>query len=253
MIAVFDSGLGGLGVLREMLEDFGDDSIVYAADRANSPYGPRTLTEVRRLVFGHSETLIAAGAETIVLACNTASVAALHPLRQEFPETTFVGMEPAIKPASTATESGIIGVLATAATFQGELFASLVDRFAEGLQVITRAAPEWVGLVETGTVAGPEALDEVRRHIEPLLDQGADTLVLGCTHFTFLTDLIGQVVGESVTIIDPAPSVARQARRVHRATGVPSLSARVSGDASQFAELSRTVAGISFPDGVLPL
>lgn len=254
MIGVFDSGIGGLGVLREMLPDFAADHVVYAADRVNAPYGTRSLDEVRGLAHLHASTLIGAGATTLVLACNTASAAALDSLRGEFPSTRFVGMEPAIKPAASASDTGTIGVLATAATFQGRLFASLLDQYAEGIEVITRAAPEWVTLVESGHVNGREVIDQIRAHTSPLLDAGADTLVLGCTHFTFLVDAISDVVGPQVTIIDPAHAVARQARLVHSEDcHEGSLRAMVSGDASQFAELSKTVAGISFPDGVLPL
>lgn len=254
MIAVFDSGLGGLGVLREMLDDFDGEVVVYAADRANAPYGTRTLTEVRGLTTRHTQKLIDLGATTVVLACNTASAAALNQLREAFPGTRFVGMEPALKPASLSTSTGTIAVVATAATFQGELFESLMDRYAEGLEVLTTAAPDWVRLVESGTVSGPDALERIRRHTEPLIAQGADTLVLGCTHFGFLIDSIREVVGGDVTIIDPAPAVARQARLVHPPeTGSGSLSARVSGDLRQFVELSGKVAGITFPGGVLPL
>jgi glutamate racemase len=254
MIGVFDSGIGGLGVLREMLPDFANDHVVYAADRINAPYGTRSLDEVQRLTHLHARTLIGAGATTVVLACNTASAAALDSLRAELPTTRFVGMEPAIKPAASASETGKVGVLATAATFQGRLFESLLDQYAEGIEVMTRAAPEWVTLVESGRVDGPDIVDRIREHTSPLLEAGADTLVLGCTHFTFLVNAIREAVGPHITIIDPAPAVARQARLVHdEDDDEVSLRAIVSGDASQFAELSTTVAGISFPDGVLPL
>lgn len=254
MIAVFDSGLGGLGVLREMLDDFEGERVVYAADRGKAPYGTRALAEVLDLTTTHTRRLIDLGATTVVLACNTASAAALHPLRDHFPETRFVGMEPALKPASLSTSTGTIAIVATAATFQGRLFESLMDRYAEGLEVLTTAAPDWVQLVESGTVSGPDALERIRRHTEPLINRGADTIVLGCTHFGFLVDSIREVVGPGVTIIDPAPAVARQARIVHPLEDGPgSLSAMVSGDAAQFAELSEEVAGIAFPDGVLPL
>ena len=254
MIGVFDSGLGGLGVLREMIPDFAAEHVVYAADRASAPYGTRTLEEVRALTHLHAHALIDEGATTIVLACNTASAAALSSLRDEMPTTRFVGMEPAIKPAAAASRSGIVGVLATAATFQGKLFESLLDKYAEEVAVLTRAAPEWVEIVESGRLGGEGVVDQVRAHTSPLVRRGADTLVLGCTHFTFLVDAIRDAVGPEVTIIDPAHAVARQARLVHpRGEGVGSLRAMVSGDAAQFARLSKTVAGISFPDGVLPL
>lgn len=254
MIGVFDSGIGGLGVLREMIPDFADEEVVYAADRVNAPYGTRTLGEVQTLTHVHARTLIDAGATTVVLACNTASAAALSSLREELPATRFVGMEPALKPAAAASHSGIVGVLATAATFQGQLFESLLDQYAEGVEVLKRAAPEWVEIVESGVLEGDHVVEQVRAHTSPLVDKGADTLVLGCTHFTFLVDAIQAVVGPEVTIIDPAHAVARQARLVHPGGDRRgSLRALVSGDAAQFARLSKTVAGISFPDGVLPL
>jgi glutamate racemase len=255
MIGVFDSGIGGLGVLREMAPDFTDEEVVYAADRANAPYGTRTLGEVQALTHRHAHSLIDSGVTTLVLACNTASAAALSSLREELPSTRFVGMEPAIKPAAAASRSGIIGVLATAATFQGTLFESLLDQYAEGVEVLTRAAPEWVEIVESGDLDGADVIEQVRTHIGPLLSRGADTLVLGCTHFTFLVDTIRAVAGPEVSVIDPAHAVARQARLVHPPSfeGNGSLRAMVSGDAAQFARLSKTVAGISFPDGVLPL
>lgn len=254
MIGVFDSGIGGLGVLGAMLPLFGGAEITFVADRANAPYGVRSLTQVRDLTHRHAASLIDAGAGTVVIACNTASAAALNTLRDTFPNTRFVGMEPAIKPATAATETGVIGVLATQATFQGELFASLVDEYATNLTVIPRAAPEWVQLVEQGNVGGPEVEKAIQRHTDPIMEQGADTLVLGCTHFPFLTDSIREVVGHSTTIIDPAAAVARQARQVHEIElEEPMVTAWVSGDRDNFETLSRRLAGISFPGGVLPL
>lgn len=254
MIGVFDSGVGGLGVLHEMLALFDDETVVYVADRANSPYGTRSMSEVQRLSHQIAAQLIRDGASTIVVACNTASAGALASLRAAFPETSFVGMEPAVKPAAEATHAGVIGVLATEVTFQGELFSSLVDQYASDLRILTRAAPEWVKLVEQGQVAGPQVESAVRRHIEPLLEQQADTLVLGCTHFPFLTAVINSVAGPDVAIIDPAPAVARQADRVHsRRSGRPGLQARVTGDIAEFISLSRSLSAIHFRDGVLPL
>lgn len=254
MIGVFDSGIGGLGVLREMIPDFAGEQVVYAADRAHAPYGTRALGEVQMLTHRHARALIDAGVTTLVLACNTASAAALNSLREELPGTRFVGMEPAIKPAAAASRSGVVGVLATSATFQGKLFESLLDQYAEGIEVLTRAAPEWVEIVESGHLDGEGVIERVRAHTSPLVRKGADTLVLGCTHFTFLVEAIREAVGPEVTIIDPAHAVARQARLVHpEGEGMGSLRAMVSGDAAQFTRLSKTVAGISFPDGVLPL
>ncbi|MDH3189517.1 MAG: glutamate racemase [Acidimicrobiia bacterium] len=254
MIGIFDSGLGGLGVLREMIPLFVDETLVYVADRARAPYGSRSLAEVRELSHAIGSGLIEEGASTIVVACNTASAGALSSLRSQFPTTKFVGMEPAVKPAAQATRSGIIGVLATEVTFQGELFSSLADQYASDLTILTRAAPEWVQLVERGLVDGPEVEASVKEQVDPLIKRGADTLVLGCTHFPFLSAAIRAAAGGEVSIIDPAPAVALQARRIHVDSGAgPDLRARVSGSIEDFAALSRTIAGIEFSGGVLPL
>lgn len=254
MIGVFDSGIGGLGVLKEMLAFFDDEDVVFIADRINAPYGPRSLEEVQELSHAHASSLIDLGATTVVVACNTASAAALESLRLANPHTTFVGMEPAVKPAAAATRSGVIGVLATEATFQGKLFASLIDQFGSDLRVIPRSAPEWVELVEAGRISGDEVVDIVREHIAPLENVGVDTFVLGCTHFPFLLDVINEVVGPGARIIDPAPAVAAQATRVHvYSPGAGSLTARVTGDVDEFVSLSESVAHLTFPGGVLPL
>lgn len=254
MIGVFDSGIGGLGVLKEMLPMFDGVHIRFVADRKNAPYGTRSLEDVKRLTHSHAGRLIEDGADLIVIACNTASAAALDSLRAEFPHTPFVGMEPAVKPAAAATATGVIGVLATAATFQGRLFASLIDEYASDLTVLTRAAPEWVQLVESGHVLGSRVDAQIKKHVEPLLEQGADTLVLGCTHFPFLLDPIKQLVGDEVTIIDPAKAVARHAKTLASTGFVPDrLDAQVSGDINSFKVLANQLAGISFSDGVLPL
>lgn len=253
MIGVFDSGLGGLGVLREMIPLMADTRIRFVADRGNAPYGVRTMDEVKALTLGHAARLIDAGATTIVIACNTASAAALTELREEFPGTPFVGMEPAIKPAVAATRTGAIAVLATGATFQGQLFASLIDEYTANVRVLTRAAPEWVEAVEAGVTEGANVEAVVRAHLEPLLDSGADVIVLGCTHFPFLLPTIRKVVGESVTIIDPAEAVARRALAIHTTPETGLLDGTVSGDIDEFVTLALTLAGISFPGGVLPL
>lgn len=254
MIGVFDSGVGGLSVLREMLPNFEEERIVYVADRSEAPYGVRSIEDVRALSHDVASRLISRGASTVVVACNTASAGALASLRAAFPEVAFVGMEPALKPASEATKSGVVGVLATEVTFQGALFSSLIDQFAVDLTLITRAAPEWVNLVESGKIEGSEAEQSVSEHVTPLLDAGADAIVLGCTHFPFLTATIEKVARGAATIIDPAPAVARQARRVHAAVDAnPGLEALVSGDLKEFEKLSHLLAGISFPGGISTL
>jgi glutamate racemase len=214
VFGVFDSGVGGLSVVRHLLLQYPEQSILYVADQAHAPYGERPLSEIRRLAAGITRFLLSQGAHLIVLACNTASAAALHELRGAFPEVPFVGMEPALKPAAERTLLRRVGIVATAATFQGELFASLLDRYGTGIEVRTQVCPDWVRLVEAGDVSSPRARESVARCLEPLLSAGIDELVLGCTHYPFLRPLIEQVVGLGVEVIDPAPAVARQAGRV---------------------------------------
>ena len=188
--------------------------IIYLADQAHAPYGQRPLTEIRALSEGIARFLLAEGAGVIVIACNTASAAALHGLREQFPTVPFVGMEPAVKPAVEHTRTGQVGVIATAATFQGELFASLLDRYAGRVAIHTQICPELVPLVEAGELDSPRVRGAVERYLTPLLAAEIDQLVLGCTHYPFLRPVIEEIAGASVAVIDPAPAVARQAGRV---------------------------------------
>jgi glutamate racemase len=252
MIGVFDSGVGGLSVLTEIRRELPEADIVYLADQARAPYGVRSLEQVASMSGEVSRWLMDRGASTITIACNTASAAALHHLRSLHPDVTFVGMEPAVKPAALTSSTGVIGVLATAATFQGELFASVVQRYADGATVLTRACPRWVELVESGVTDGPEAREQVERCLAPLIEAGVDTLVLGCTHFPFLRSVIESVVGPGVNIVDPAPAVARQVKRVARS---PRESGRLilatSGDPARFQQLAYDLAGIETDQAVL--
>ncbi|MGC9395265.1 MAG: glutamate racemase [Anaerolineae bacterium] len=213
-IGVFDSGVGGLSVWREIVRQLPAEDTVYFADQAHIPYGERPLDEVRRLSENVTRFLLGQGAKLIVVACNTASGAALHALRETFTNVPFVGMEPGVKPAVEHTRTGIVGVIATAATFQGDLFAGLVQRFGEGFDIHTQACPGLVEAVEAGALDTPKTEALLRRYLTPLLDAGIDQLVLGCTHYPFLSPAIKRIVGPEVTIIDPAPAVARQAGRV---------------------------------------
>src|SRR5450759_397488 len=214
MLGVFDSGVGGLSVVRHLMLQYPGQSLLYLADQAHAPYGERPLAEIRRLAAGITRFLLLQGAQLIVIACNTASAAALLGLRAAFPDVPFVGMEPALKPAAQRTSIRRVGIIATAATFQGELFASLLDRYAAGIEVRTQVCPDLVSLVEAGELDSPRAREAVERYLEPLLSAGIDELVLGCTHYPFLRPMIEQVAGPGVEIIDPAPAVARQAGRV---------------------------------------
>lgn len=253
VIGVFDSGLGGLSVLTELRKAMPDADLTYVADRARAPYGSRSLGEVRAMSREIVQWLADRSASTVVLACNTASAAALETLRRENPEMVFVGMEPAVKPAAASTRSGVIGVLATRATFQGRLFRSVVDRHAGPARVIARSCPRWVELVERGRLEGLPVEAAVRREIEPLLAAGVDLLVIGCTHFSFLVPVIRRIVGEEVRIIDPAPAVAAQTARVAASReGSGSLVLAASGDLDEFISLADSIAGIKSSAPALP-
>jgi glutamate racemase len=214
MIGVFDSGVGGLSVLRCLWQELPEENFVYLADQAHVPYGKRAVEEVRRFSVEITGYLLSQGASLIVVACNTASAASLHHLRQTFPETPFVGMEPAVKPAAEQTHSGKVGVLATPATFQGALYASVVERFANGVQLFQDTCPGLVAQIEAGELESSTTRNILETALLPMLAQGIDTVVLGCTHYPFVIPLIQQITGPQVKVIDPAPAVARQARRV---------------------------------------
>ncbi len=213
-IGIFDSGIGGMSVMARVRERLPAQPIIYLADQGNAPYGSQTLEQVRIHARDATRTLLARGADVIVIACNTASAAALRELRNEFPDIPFVGMEPAVKPAAAGSRTRTIGVLATDATFQGELYANVVDRHADGVEVIAQSCPGLADLVEQGAIATPETRELVAGYVQPLVEQGADALVLGCTHYAFLTGMIAEISGPAVEIIDPAEAIARQVERV---------------------------------------
>ena len=213
-IGIFDSGLGGLSVWREVTCQLPQEDILYLADQAHMPYGSRQLAEVREFCEGIARFLLDQGAKIIVVACNSASAAALSHLRRTFPEFPFVGMEPAVKPATERTRTGVVGVIATRTTFQGELFASLLERYASDVQVLTQVCPGLVEAVEAGALDTPETDALLRECLAPLAAAGMDQLVLGCTHYPFLRSAITRIMGTDVAIIDPAPAVARQTARV---------------------------------------
>ncbi len=217
MIGIFDSGVGGLSVLRAVRGLLPEQELFYVADQAHVPYGPRPLEEVRAFSEGVTGWLLEQGAGIVVVACNTASAAALHHLRRVFPSTPFVGMEPAVKPAAEGTLSGVVGVLATPATFQGELYASVVERFARGVTVLQHTCPGLVGQIEAGELDTARTRTILEEALLPMMAQNIDTIVLGCTHYPFVIPLIQEITGPGVRVIDPAPAVARQAARLVQA------------------------------------
>lgn len=213
-IGIFDSGVGGLSVLGAIERRMPSETLIYLADQAHVPYGPRPLEEVRTYAEQITRFMLVQGAKMIVVACNTASAAALHHLRLKYPRIPFVGMEPAVKPAAERTKSGVVGVLATPATFQGALYASVVERFANDVTVLQHTCPGLVAQIERGELDTPATKAILEEALQPMLDRGIDTVVLGCTHYPFVIPFIQDIVGADVRVIDPAPAVARQVERV---------------------------------------
>jgi glutamate racemase len=217
-IGVFDSGLGGISVLREIRQRMPAASLAYVADSAWVPYGLQSEEFIRQRAQSLSRFLLEHGADVIVVACNTATAAAVPLLRATLP-VPIVGMEPAVKPATAATRSGIVGVLATVGTLHSARFAALLDQFGGEIQVLTRACHGLVEQVEAGDLDGPETRELVERYVLPLVKAGADTLVLGCTHYPFLRTLIEATAGPGVRVIDTGEAVARRLEQVARALG----------------------------------
>ena len=244
MIGLFDSGLGGLSVLRAVRAALPGVPLVYFGDNSHIPYGARPLTEVRQFSEAITRCLLAQGAQVIVIACNTASAAALRHLREapEFAGVPFVGMEPAVKPAAETTRTGVVGVLATPATFQGDLYASVVERFAQGVTVLQQVCPGLVQAIEAGQHNSPATEANLRAWLAPLLARNIDVLVLGCTHYPFVIPLLEKICGPQVRVIDPSPAVARQTARVwaqrsaHPPAGHSTITYLTSGDPANFAQ-----------------
>jgi glutamate racemase len=211
-IGVFDSGIGGVSVLRALKELLPQEDFIYFGDSANLPYGEKSLEEIRKLSEAVTAFLLEKNCKIIVIACNTASAAALKHLRALHPDVIFVGMEPAVKPAAEQTQSGVVGVIATTATFQGELFASVVERFAQHVTVLRQPCPGLVQQIEAGELQSEKTEKMLRGWLEPMLEKNIDTLVLACTHYPFVTPLLKKILGEKVRIIDPAPAVANRVK-----------------------------------------
>lgn len=213
-IGVFDSGVGGLSVLREIKELLPDAPLLYAADQAHVPYGTRPADEVCWLTERIIRFLLSHNAQLIMVACNTATAAAIDYLRQTFPQVPFVGMEPAIKPAVQQTKTGVLGVLATANTFQSNRYVNLLSRFATDVRLLQNPCIGLVERIERGELATAETEQFLRLIVDPMLKAGVDTLILGCTHYQFVRPLLEKIVGATVQIIDPATAVAQQVQRL---------------------------------------
>ena len=213
-IGVFDSGVGGLSVLREIRRQMPGENVIYFGDQGHVPYGSRSMEQIQDYSEGITNFLLRHNSKIIVVACNTASAAALTNLRTNFPDVKFVGMEPAVKPAAEKTQTGRVGVLATPATFQGALYASVVERFGVGVELFQHTCPGLVSQIEAGELDTLKTRSILEEALLPMLEKNIDTVVLGCTHYPFVIPLIEQIVGENVRVIDPAPSVAKQIWRL---------------------------------------
>lgn len=248
---MFDSGVGGLSVWRVVRRVLPAHDLVYFADQKYCPYGPRPRYEILARARHISEFLIDRGCHTIVVACNTASAAALYELRAEHPEITFVGMEPAVKPAVRLTKTGIVGVLATEGTLDGELYSHTRREFAGGVRVVANTAPGLVESIERGDTDSEATRAIVRQAVAPIIAAGADVLALGCTHYPFVAPIIRECVGDSMTLVDPSEAVARQTERLVRQAGQSQPEGGegqriffTSGEVADFERVLRKLVGV---------
>ena len=229
MIGIFDSGIGGLSVFREIRKLLPEQGYIYYSDSAHCPYGEKSKEYIIDRARSITRRLMGMGAEIVVVACNTATAAAISTLRKEFP-IKFIGMEPAIKPAAALTKTGVVGVLATAGTLKAEKYLDTREKWAQSITVVEHIGEGFVELVEKGQTSGAEAEAVVQNSLVPLLEAGADTIVLGCTHYPFLADTIKKVAAahgadsDSFHLIDPAPAVARHLLEVMEAEGIQTVS-----------------------------
>lgn len=251
-VGIFDSGIGGWSVLREIRRELPGEALVYVADSAHAPYGDRPDDYVAARANALAAWLFAQGAKALVVACNTATSAAVAGLRERF-AAPIVAMEPAVKPAASQTRSGVVGVLATRRTVEGERLAQLRDRYGRDVRILARACPGLVECVEAGAFDGPETHRLVARYVEPLLAEGADVLVLGCTHFPLLRPVI-EAHARGAAVIDPAPAVARELRRRLATAGMlgtrtraPTPRVHTTGNVAQCARLLGLLEGADAP------
>lgn len=248
-IGVFDSGVGGLSVLREIRALLPNESLLYVADSGHVPYGEKSPEFIRERCRRIAAFLLERGAKALVLACNTATVAGVAELRELYPQLPVVGMEPAVKPAAAATRSGVVGVLATTGTLKSAKFAALLDRFASDVRVVTQPCPGLVERIEAGDLDSEQTRVLLQGFVAPLLAQGCDTLILGCTHYPFIKPLLQTLVPDAVSLIDTGAAVARQLQRLLDERGLlatgPARPARYwsSGNSAQMANVLTLLLG----------
>jgi glutamate racemase len=216
-IGVFDSGVGGISVLKHIHALLPHEHLLYVADSKHAPYGNKTAQEITARCFELADFLIAKDVKALVVACNTATAAAIDAMRAKYdlPDFNFtiIGMEPAVKPAAGATKNGIIGVLATVGTLKSAQFAGLLEAYGRDVKVVTQACVGLVECIERGELDTPETKALIRQYTAPLLAEGADTIVLGCTHYPFVKQVIREIVGDKITLIDTGAAVAKQLKR----------------------------------------
>jgi glutamate racemase len=211
-IGVFDSGVGGLSVLRDIRRELWNEDLLYVADSVHAPYGDKSADFIEARAMSIAQFLLNQQVKAIVVACNTATSAAVAELRARFP-VPIIAMEPAVKPAVARTQSGVVGVMATRRTVVSENFLNLLERFGTHVKIIVQPCPGLVEQVESGDLTGDKTRELLQAYIVPLLEKGADTIVLGCTHYPFLQALIEDIAGSSVVILDPGEAIARELRR----------------------------------------
>lgn len=209
-IGVFDSGLGGISVWQALHDALPQESLIYLGDGARCPYGSRSREEVLKYTEEAVERLLGEGCKMIVIACNTATAVAVAYLREKYPAVPFVGLEPAVKPAALSTKSGVIGVLATKRSLEGDHFRRAEAKYGSEITILKAVGEGFVEAVENNAEYSAETTELVRKAVEPLVAGGADRIVLGCTHYPFLREIIAQVVGDGVEIIDSSEAVARR-------------------------------------------
>lgn len=248
MIGIFDSGIGGLSVFREIRKVLPEESYAYFSDNAHCPYGEKSKEYIIERAREITRFLIGKGADIIVVACNTATAAAIVALREEF-TIRFIGMEPAVKPAAQSTRTGVVGVLATAGTLKATKYIDTRAKWAQGVRIVEHVGQGFVEIVEKGMTEGTETDEIVKASLKPLLDEGADRIVLGCTHYPFLTGSIRKTAGllypeRDIEVIDPAPAVARHLLEVMEEEGLVRkdgfrMELHSSGDSRQLEETYR--------------
>ncbi|MDO5628856.1 MAG: glutamate racemase [Mobilicoccus sp.] len=249
-IGIFDSGYGGLTVARALLDQLPDEPVAYLGDTARAPYGPRPIAETRHYALECLDHLVDSGVKALVIACNTASAAMLHDARERYDVPVIEVIRPAVRRAAAATRGGVVGVISTAGTHRSRAY---VDAFAAApqIRVVSQPCPRFVEFVEAGITGGDELLDVARGYLEPVSASGADTLILGCTHYPLLTGVISYVMGDLVTLVSSAEETAKDVYRVLADEGAlrpqgspaPTHHFRTTGDPAEFARLARRFLG----------